>query len=78
MRSSTKKSSNASTGVKNRHVYDSAVGLCKNCGHRISLCGRQFTADIECCKCNYINEFRNSQQPISVRSQDCSVANVNH
>ena len=67
MRSSREKSDNAEHRERNCANRDGAIGMCVNCGHRISLCGRRFTADIECNKCLYINEFRNSQQPISAR-----------
>jgi hypothetical protein len=43
-----------------------ATGLCMNCGRKITLCGRPFTADIICRKCKCINHFVMSQQPISV------------
>jgi hypothetical protein len=41
------------------------IGLCLNCGVRITLCGKPFTADIPCCKCLYINVFQESRQPVS-------------
>ncbi len=43
------------------------IGTCLRCGHRQTLCGLPFTADIKCGKCLYINEFRDSQQPVSGR-----------
>lgn len=43
---------------------DHAIGLCVNCGHRVTLCGKPFTADVECANCRVINHFRNSQQPV--------------
>lgn len=43
------------------------IGFCLRCGHRITLCGLPFTADIKCTKCLYINVFRDSQQPVSGR-----------
>ena len=51
-----------------------ATGLCIGCGHKVSLCGRPFTADIECSKCNSINKFRNSQQPVNCRSDENHVS----
>ena len=56
------------TGTKNsreRVSADPAVGLCLCCSHRITLCGKPFTADIECSKCHTINNFRDSQQPVT-------------
>ena len=56
------------TGTKKRKERvrpDASVGLCLSCSRRITLCGKPFTADIECSKCHYINEFRESQQPVS-------------
>lgn len=41
------------------------IGLCPNCGRRLTLCGKPFSAVIPCGKCLYINEFRESQQPVS-------------
>lgn len=55
-------------GTKSRQERvsaDPAVGLCLSCSHRITLCGKPFTADIECPKCHTINKFNESQQPIS-------------
>jgi hypothetical protein len=45
----------------------SAIGLCLKCGHRVTLCGKPFTAEIPCCNCLFINIFNNSQQPVSGR-----------
>lgn len=78
MRSSREKSGNAGHRTGNCANRDAAVGMCANCGHRISVCGRTFTADIECNKCKYINEFRCSQQPVSVRQMNSNVENVVH
>lgn len=47
-----------------------ATGLCINCGNKITLCGRPFTADVKCSKCNHINSFLMSQQPVSCRPMD--------
>ena len=47
-----------------------ATGLCINCGNRITLCGRPFTAEVRCCKCHHINIFDMSQQPVSCRPMD--------
>jgi hypothetical protein len=47
-----------------------STGLCKHCGNKITFCGRPFTADIMCCKCKYINQFRMSQQPVSCVAVD--------
>jgi hypothetical protein len=38
---------------------DTAIGLCINCGHRVTLCGIPFTADVQCANCLVINHFRN-------------------
>jgi hypothetical protein len=53
-------------GVKPR----SAIGLCINCGHRVTLCGRPFTAEIECRNCKKINVFIESQQPVAIRDKE--------
>jgi hypothetical protein len=47
-----------------------STGLCMNCRHKITLCGRPFSADIECNKCSYINHFDMSQQPVSCHPMD--------
>jgi len=55
---------------KRRHRATFATemtGMCLKCGNRITLCGRPFTAEIECNKCHYINSFNNSQQPAGGR-----------
>jgi hypothetical protein len=44
---------------------DKDVSICLNCGRKLTLCGRPFTASIPCSKCLYINEFDDSQRPIS-------------
>jgi DNA-directed RNA polymerase subunit RPC12/RpoP len=49
---------------------DRRVGICLGCGRKLTFCGSPFTADIECPKCNYINVFVESQQPMGVRVQD--------
>jgi hypothetical protein len=48
-----------------------STGLCKNCGNKITFCGRPFNADIKCSKCNNINQFLMSQQPVSCVAVDC-------
>ncbi len=47
-----------------------ATGLCINCGNKVTLCGRPFTADIRCNNCHVINHFEMSQQPVSFRTMD--------
>ncbi len=61
-----------------RLAAEKCIGLCKHCGRRISLCGRLFTADIECSKCHYINMFRRSQQPVSAYAKDSNDINGVH
>jgi hypothetical protein len=78
MNTSTEKSANAGHSTQNCATRDDAVGLCANCGHKISVCGRPFTADIECSKCHVINEFVRSQQPVSVRGAVCNADESNH
>jgi hypothetical protein len=59
-----------SISITERHRDDQeheSIGMCLNCGRRITLCGKPFTADIQCSKCLYINAFVDSQQPISGR-----------
>lgn len=41
------------------------IGVCINCGKKITLCGKPFTAQIPCHKCLYINLFQESQQPVA-------------
>ena len=72
MLTSREKRVNVEHSHKNCAPADKRIGLCKNCGHKISLCWRNFTASIECSKCNYINEFLNSQQPVSVHQKNSS------
>jgi hypothetical protein len=40
-----------------------AIGLCRNCRHRLTFCGIPFSASIRCPKCSAINVYRESQQP---------------
>jgi len=47
-----------------------ATGMCLRCGHKITFAGAPFTAEIKCHKCNYINTFEDSQQPVSGRQVD--------
>jgi len=54
----------------NRSILDQDVGLCSFCGHKITLCGIPFTADIECNKCHTINHFMNSKLPVQVATVD--------
>jgi hypothetical protein len=44
-----------------------SIGLCLNCGHRVTLCGMPFSAEITCNKCLFINVFQDSQQPVACR-----------
>ena len=44
-----------------------SIGMCINCGRRITLCGKPFSAEIPCHKCLYINVFKDSQQPVGGR-----------
>lgn len=70
MITSRKKSVNVSHRPENYAKANKSVGLCKSCGHKITLCCRNFTADIEFLKCHNINEVRSSQQPVSVRKPE--------
>ena len=59
------------TKRSNRSILiESDIGMCLNCGKRLTLCGRPFSAEIQCSKCLYINVFRNSQKPIEMRPPD--------
>jgi hypothetical protein len=52
--------------VKIRHKAinnSKSIGMCLGCGRRLTLCGKPFTADIECHKCGVINSYIDSQQP---------------
>ena len=49
-----------------KHTRDAEIiGVCLNCGKRITFCGKPFTADIVCYKCLYINVFLDSRQATS-------------
>ena len=50
---------------------DIRIGMCLGCGHRLTLCGARFTADIKCHNCMYINVFIESQQPTGIRVAEC-------
>lgn len=50
--------------VHKRSLKRDCIGLCINCGHRVTFCGKPFTAQIPCGKCLFINKFENSQQPV--------------
>jgi hypothetical protein len=52
---------------------DPDVGMCLSCSHKLTLCGIPFTADVVCCKCNKINSFIDSRQPVFVASMDSCV-----
>jgi len=52
---------------------DKSIGMCLSCGHKITLCGRPFSAEITCRKCHVINVFKESQQPIEMRDLDGNV-----
>jgi hypothetical protein len=43
-------------------------GDCLQCGYRLSVCGRPFTADIQCPKCNTVNAYVESYQPVTVKA----------
>ena len=61
--------------TKRRHrsiIHQNNLGMCLNCGTRLTLCGRPFTAEIQCSKCCYINIFQCSKQPVSARGPDCT------
>jgi hypothetical protein len=53
----------AGTKVRKRDC----IGLCLKCGHRVSFCGKPFTASIPCRHCLYINIYRESRQPVAGR-----------
>jgi hypothetical protein len=53
-------------GVK-RITRRESTGLCLGCGGKLTFCGVPFTADILCRKCNTINVYKDSQQPVSKR-----------
>jgi len=56
-------------------ICDPDVGMCLNCGRKLTLCGIPFTLDVVCSKCSSINHFYNSEQPVRVTSMDsCVVA----
>lgn len=54
-------------------ISDPDVGVCLNCGHKLTLCGSPFTADVVCGNCNKLNKFYNSKQPVSIESMDIIV-----
>ncbi len=51
------------------YKYGGPVGMCLGCGERLTLCGVQFTLDVHCDKCNSINVYIDSQQPLALRQQ---------
>lgn len=67
MNTDTSSNSAVNSGISGRKgsKSDKSIGLCLNCGRRITLCGRPFTADVKCNKCKYINHFEMSQQPVT-------------
>lgn len=52
---------------------DGNAGLCLVCSRKLTLCGVPFTLDVICSKCNHINHFVESKQPVSVTSMDSCV-----
>lgn len=53
---------------------DPDEGLCLGCGHKLTLCGVPFTADVKCINCNKINHFVQSKQPIIISDMDSIVS----
>ena len=45
-----------------------SIGKCLNCGKRLSFCGKPFTADLRCPNCGAVNVYRDSQQPLELKS----------
>ena len=45
-------------------AFGDPIGRCLSCGHRLTLCGTAFSARIRCAKCNKINVYQDSQQPV--------------
>jgi hypothetical protein len=43
------------------------IGLCLRCGHRLTYCGKPFTAEMPCVKCLGINIYAESWQPQRLR-----------
>jgi len=64
---STTDSDNTQISVNDRVSPRSSIGLCISCGHRVTLCGRPFSAEIACGNCKKINVFIDSQQPVAIR-----------
>lgn len=52
---------------KNKAKADGRLGFCLSCGHKLTLCGLPFSAEIECRKCFTVNVYSSSQQPVGVR-----------
>jgi hypothetical protein len=50
-----------------RRLRRDIVGLCLNCGRRLTLCGEPFTLEIQCAKCFRINVYIDSIRPVSLR-----------
>lgn len=59
---------------KTKESVDLDFGLCLNCSHKLTLCGKPFTADVICVKCNYMNHFVSSKQPVHARPMDSCVS----
>lgn len=57
----------AQASVLQKVVPKSAdIGFCLGCGARISRCGRPFSDAIRCHKCNALNIYEDSQQPVRI------------
>jgi hypothetical protein len=50
-----------------RNSDASNIGYCLGCGRRLTLCGRPFTAVVDCRHCGASNVYRDSQQPVALR-----------
>lgn len=59
---------------KTRRQHDkqqkhSPIGYCLGCKSELSRCAVPFSAELLCRKCNVINVYKDSQQPVGMREQ---------
>jgi hypothetical protein len=61
-----RKAKTQSKGKNTEYVIPSSskIGMCINCGKRVSYCGKPFSAEIACPHCGAVNVYEDSQQPI--------------
>lgn len=73
MSASSTKLLRASTRRHAAIVDAGCIGLCISCGHRLTLCGKPFTAEILCRNCNKTNVYLESRKPVRLADMESSV-----